>query len=352
MTGFEYFRSASSTLRPVFNESETTYPQAHRGSVTIVDSGSGSPKKGRVRIDMTDNAAANDAVKYLGGQATAMLQTPRDVDNELFLDMLIEHIPGYYNSGNDYTYEGVAVRPLQQAQTVNVPAPPFTARGAYYDGVDDRLTSTAIVSSGPSGLMSLWLKAGTVSWTQLLRLVQLRDSGNTKLELRTTGTGLQIAVTLNNGTNISNAFLAGANDTTMVVGQWYHVLISWNSTSVIVYVNDVNSITVATGDDFHTGTLNQHGVGSQSSTASPWIGDLAHVWISTTQTLDITQAANRAKFVVAGVPQDLGANGELVTGIAPEFYFDGDGPGWNNVGTAGAFTAAGALEASSTTPSY
>tara|TARA_Y100000034_G_scaffold26108_1_gene31173 strand:- start:449 stop:2671 length:2223 start_codon:yes stop_codon:yes gene_type:complete len=352
VTGFEYFRSASSTLRPVFNESETTYPQAHRGAITITDSGSGSPKKGRVRIDMADDAVANDAVKYLGGQATAMLQTPRDVDNELFLDMLVEHIPGYYNSSNAYTYEGVAVRPLQQAQTVNVPAPPFAVRGAYYDGTNDALTSTSVVPSGPSGLMSLWLKNGAVSWSQLIRLVQMRVSGDIKLDLKTTGIGLELTVQLSDGSSVRPPFRAGTNNTNMVVGQWYHVLIAWNSTNVTIYVNDVQSVVTATGLGAFTGNLNQLGVGSASSTGSKWTGDLAHVWISTTQTLDITQSANRQKFVVAGSPQDLGANGELVTGTAPEFYFDGDGAGWNNVGTAGSFNVTGELEASDSIPGY
>lgn len=352
VTGFELFRSASSVRRPIYLETETTYPQAHRGSVTIVDSGSGSPKKGRVRIDMTDDAVFGDSVSYLRGQATAMLQTPRDVDNKLFLDMLIEHIPGYYNASNNYSYEGVAVRPLQSDIAVNVPAPPFTARGAYYDGSNDALTATHSVASGPQGMMSLWLKNDAASWAQLIQLVQMRVSGDTKLELRTTGIGLQITVQLADTSSASQSFRAGTNNTNMVIGQWYHVLIAWNSTSVICYVNDVQSITVATGQDAFTGNLNQQGVGSASTTGSKWHGDLAHVWISTTQWLDITQQSNREKFNIAGEPQDLGPNGQTPTGTAPEFYFDGDGAGWNNVGTAGAFTVAGELTASSDAPEY
>ena len=352
VTGFEYFRSASSSLRPVFNESETSYPQAHRGAITITDSGSGNPKKGRVRIDMTDNAASNDSIKYLGGQATAMLQTPRDVDNELFLDMLIEHVPGYYNSGNDYTYEGVAVRPLQQAQTVNVPAPPFAARGAYYDGTNDALTATHSVPTGPRGMMSLWLKNDAASWTQLIQILQMRVSGDVKLEVKTTGTGLQINLQLADSSSPIQTFRAGNNDTNMVVGQWYHVLIAWDSTSAIIYVNDTHSVTMATGQDAFTGNLNQQGVGSASSTGSKWHGDLAHVWISTTQWLDITQQSNREKFSIAGEPKDLGPNGQTPTGTAPEFYFDGDGAGWNNLGTAGSFNLTGELAVSADSPSH
>lgn len=352
VTGFELYRSASGSRRPVFSESETSYPQPHRGAVTIIDSGSGSPKKGRVRIDMTDVAEFGDSVSYLRGQASAALLLPRDTDNKLFLDMLIEHIPGYYNSSNDYTYEGVAVKPLQSDIAVNVPAEPYSARGAYYDGSNDALTATHSVPTGPRGMMSLWFKNDAASWTQLTELVQMRVSGDIKLDLKTTGIGLQFTVQLSDGSSVSPPFRAGTNNTNMVVGQWYHVLIAWNSTNVTIYVNDVQSVVTATGLDAFTGNLNQQGVGSASSTGSKWTGDLAHVWISTTQTLDITQSANRQKFVIAGAPQDLGANGELVTGTAPEFYFDGEGAGWNNLGTAGAFNITGELTASDSVPGY
>ena len=63
-------------------------------------------------------------------------------------------------------------------------------------------------------------------------------------------------------------------------------------------------------------------------------------------------AATQDKFVIDGVPQNLGPNGELVTGSAPEIYCDGDGAGWNNRGTAGALTVTGELTASATAPGY
>ena len=350
--GFEVFRSSNSTRAPVMQEIETSYLINKRGRAVIVDNGSGNPKTGVVRIIPETPFEFGDSISYLRGQATAMLQTPRDVDSKLFLDMLIEHVPGYYNSSNDYSYEGVAVRPLQSDIAVNVPAPPFTARGAYYDGTNDALTATHSVPTGPRGMMSLLLKNDAASWTQLIQILQMRVSGDVKLEVKTTGTGLQINLQLADSSSPIQTFRAGNNDTNMVVGQWYHVLIAWDSTSVIIYVNDTHSVTMATGQDAFTGNLNQQGVGSASSTGSKWHGDLAHVWISTTQWLDITQQENRNKFVMNGAPQDLGPNGELVTGTAPEFYFDGDGAGWNNLGTAGSFNVTGELEASDSIPGY
>jgi hypothetical protein len=38
---------------------------------------------------------------------------------------------------------------------------------------------------------------------------------------------------------------------------------------------------------------------------------------------------------------DLGANGQLPTGTAPEWYYDGDAPAWANQGSAGSITLDG-----------
>ncbi len=98
--------------------------------------------------------------------------------------------------------------------------------------------------------------------------------------------------------------------------------------------------------------LTQWGVGITGGGVNPWLGDMGHLWLSVNQTLDLSVQANREKFALGGAPVNLGGNGQLPTGVAPEWYYDGDAPAWANQGTAGNVTLTGALTPSSTPPSY
>ena len=51
----------------------------------------------------------------------------------------------------------------------------------------------------------------------------------------------------------------------------------------------------------------------------------------------IQKDIEREKFILAGAPVDLGVNGEVPTGSAPEIYIDG-GASANNTGTLGSLT--------------
>lgn len=352
VTGFEVFRTSQASRRPVFNTSETTYNQAFRGTVTIVDSGSGSPRKGKVRITPEIPYDFGDSVSYLRGQASALLQEDRDVPNKLFLDMLIEHIPTLYDASATYPYEGVAVRPLQSDILMPVTPPSFTARGAYFDGVNDGLINNAMsVANGGQGLISFWFKNDDSAWNQLKYIAQMRFGSTIGVNLRTASSGRLEFVIYSSGTAESKVFYADTSNTPMVIGQWYHVMISYETGSVVVYVNGSLALNTTTATVF-TDTITQAAVSSEVVLRNQFTGDIAHFWFSTTQTLDIAQSANRDLFVNAGNPVDLGADGSTPTGTAPEFYFDGDGNAWNNIGTAGSLTLSGAIEASDTTPSY
>ena len=120
--GFEIRRAADSDAqrRPVFKPSETSYPAAYRGTVTIVDAGSGTvpSRQGRVRIVPDTPFATGDRIEFLRGEANGALLEPRDTNARLFLDMLIEHVPAFYDAGTLYPYQGVPVRPQPAVQTL------------------------------------------------------------------------------------------------------------------------------------------------------------------------------------------------------------------------------------------
>lgn len=84
--------------------------------------------------------------------------------------------------------------------------------------------------------------------------------------------------------------------------------------------------------------------------------DVAEVYFAPGQFLDLTVEANVRKFIDAkGYPVDLGANGELPTGIVPALYLSAQ-PGnevtsfIDNKGTGGDFAVAGTLVAAVSSP--
>src|SRR5690606_4764502 len=132
VTGVEILRAANGNRRPVFKTSETGRAEITRGTVAIVDAGSGNPRRGKVRITPSQPFVYGDALSYLRGQATAVLQRPRD--EGLYPWFLVEHIPALYDEGAPYPFEGVAVRPYQDDMPVPLPAPSCTGRSAAFNG--------------------------------------------------------------------------------------------------------------------------------------------------------------------------------------------------------------------------
>lgn len=355
VTGVELNR-AGVGRRPVYKTSEVGYPQAFRGTVTVVDAGSGTPRRGRVRITPQTPFAFGDTLSYLRGQATASLLEPRDFN--LYPWFLLEHIPAWYNPTATYPFEGIAVKPLQSDLAINVPPPAFVARGAFFDGTDAYAATSGVSVVGTNqGAFSLWFKNSDATWNAVAgrRIFTIRTGSTETLTFNVTSSG-RLAMRLNNNTATDSVNLWAALPTTpMVIGTWYNVQASWNPTNgLVVYVNDVQVLTLAYSTlDMNGLTITQFGLGANSTGINQFLGDLAHVWISTSQYIDFAQTANRRLFVDAnGDPVNLGGNGQLPTGTAPEWYYDGAAPAWQNQGTAGNVTLTGALTASSTIPSY
>lgn len=350
VTGIEITRSGGAR-RPVYKTTETSYPIAHRGTVTIQDTGSGTPRRGRVRVTPEQAFGFGDSLSYLRGQATAILQEPRDSDNKLMLDHLIEHIPALYDAGALYPFEGVAVRPYQQDVTVTVPAPAFTARSAQFDG-STRYSSTSVsVAAGQNGLISCWFRNEAASWASGPRLLHARVGSSTRLEVNAGSAGqMQVQLHADGASNIKTFRTAGAVN--FAINTWYHLLIGWTGTNTFqIYVNGSEITSGAIGSMTMAGSnITQVSFGSALAT-SMWTGDIGHLWCSVNQTLDLSVQANREKFALAGAPVNLGSDGSLPTGTAPEWYYDGIAPAWSNQGTAGNIPLTGALT-SGGAPSY
>src|SRR5688500_16582817 len=100
-------------------------------------------------------------------------------------------------------------------------------------------------------------------------------------------------------------------------------------------------------------TYSNHGIGAYPVGFSNKLGgDLSDFWYDPGTYIDLSIAANRAKFFEGGKPVYLGDNGSLPTGAAPEIYLTGNTTAWHtNKGTGGGFTENGELGESSSNPS-
>ena len=344
-TGIEIGR-AGGARRPVFRTSETTYDVNYRGTVTITDAGSGSPRKGKVRVTPTTPFGYNDTLSYLRGQATGMLQNPRDAANKLFLDHLIEHVPSLYDASALYPLGGIAVKPFQEDATVLVPAPGFTPRSAYFDRTDYFSQKTGLaVPTGANGMFSMWYRSDDTSWHATSQSMLTFVVGTTDVLALYTASSGRVTVRLNNDTATDTKAFEANGGALHTVGTWYHIVCAWTATGATIYINDALVATFTYASlDMAGANITRVAIGAKEGGPFPWKGDLAHVYVNLNQTLDLSVVGNRRKFISAGGSAvDLGGNGSVVTGTIPEFYFDGVAPSWGNQGSVGAITLVGAL---------
>jgi len=138
---------------------------------------------------------------------------------------------------------------------------------------------------------------------------------------------------------------------------WHLVLASWDleagrSELYIDGVADLNLQTLV--NDVIDYTKDNWIVGNNAGLALPMIGDLAQLYLNVAETLDLTIAGNRAKFITLdGFPVDLGSDGSFPTGNPPLLLLQNDHTTvLTNSGTGGDFlTEVGDVTEAATTPS-
>ena len=112
VTGFEMTRVATGLRRPIWR-TDAGRAAEETGTVVIHDTGQGTPRRGIVRITPSQPFQSGDGVSYLRGAAHAILLRPRDIDNELYYDMLKEHDARYHDPTATYPFSGHTVPPYQ-----------------------------------------------------------------------------------------------------------------------------------------------------------------------------------------------------------------------------------------------
>ncbi len=344
VTGFELARTGGT--RPVFKTTETAYPAQFRGTVTISDPGSGSPRRGRARIVPEQPFVYGDEFGgYLKGQATAVLSDPRDVANQLYKDMLVEHIPAFYDPAALYPFEGIAVKPYQANIPVPLPVPAFTPKSAGFNGTTSRLSSTTLSVPAANELVAAgWLYMPV--WGSAQSLLQTRIGTGINLNILTSSGGrLQVV--------LSGVATFATPTSTFQAGRWHHFALSVRGGSSPRYQLCVDGGAPIGGTPVPTDvTLTMNGqnitrVGLGYNLSSGYFpGSLGHWLLDLQASVDLADPTVRAKFFNGKVPADLGANGELLLGRAPQFYLSG-GAGMTNFGTGGALTPVDLAEGAS-----
>jgi hypothetical protein len=256
------------------------------------------------------------------------------------------------------TYRAIAGVLASGELTVS-PPPAFTARAAAFDGSTYYAQSGQSVAATNVGICSFWFRNRTATWNTptATDLFQFRLGGTTAFSIITASSG-RLTFRINQDGTGSDIFLPPSS--TFALNTWYHVLWAWDwaNSRFQLYVNNVAQTTTgysfagATKFDQSGDNFTNIGIGAESNGVSPWIGDIGHLLIDFQNTLDISNSANREKFVLSGNPVDLGTDGSTPLGLQPQYYYDGDGASWNNKGTAGNITLTGTLTAASGTPGF
>jgi hypothetical protein len=355
VTGFEVARGWR--RRPVFKTSDTTSLTRFRGTVTISDTGSGTPRRGRVRLTPTEPFEFGDSLSYTRGDGTTMLQWSRDAD--LYPYYLLETIPSLRDTSATYPFPGVAVKPFQADLFIPRAAPDFVPRGINLPGSTYFYTETTFVEGSNRGLMSFWFRHTGPTWVSSpsRQLFELRTlSGSAVFGAVTTGSNRITFRIFQTGVGVVG-FAVPVN--TFQPDIWYHVLWAWDwDTAPKRFQIAVNGALLNTSSYTFTGTgfalsdMARFSLGATGGQSNSFIGDFGHFWLDFQNSLDISIQANREKFILAGQPVDLGPYGELPVGVRPQFYFHGNANNerWTNLGTIGSIPLIGTASNSSTHP--
>lgn len=257
-------------------------------------------------------------------------------------------------------------RPLASKPDTPPGPPAYVARGVKFP------TGAYLFSSGgASGVNSLsvfsfasWLRvstAPTVNGQFMTPLCMANNLGRgAKLDfIYNTTPGFTFAPALVTSSATTRSYSASV--LSMLDGNWHHVMFSASlpggtqGTDVFLYVDD-QPVTITPAGSVLTQYLDNTdrtlGRNNHPSVLREWLGDIADMWVSTSQFLNFGDVAVRRKFITADLrPVDLGDDGTLPTGTQPRIFMRGPAADvGNNRGTLLDWTVNGSPVDSSTNP--
>jgi hypothetical protein len=373
VTGMEIERIGSGLpKRPIYRTTETldengaAIDDRFKGAVVIQDTGSGSPRRGRIRITPTVPFANGDKVLPLwltnnSPYPQTYLPTFADPDpvkqakfraaaTKSWLDFPVERVPVLEDPAAFYKFPGVPVRPWAAEQVVSgVAAAPFAfAPRSVVTGAGNTLFKSPLpttVFAGDEGMLSIWFRLAGAWPGGTTSLFQMRNGGGVVIAGLTTASSGRLQ------SNMTGSGVVSPGTGAFAANLWQHAMLSWKTGPggwAQYCVNGGNPINGtapvdSTGLRIKVDGISRAGVGGSTTGTGAWSGEIGHFYLNLTQALDLRLQANREKFILSGAPVSLGQNGERPTGSLPIFYFDGDAPAWNNQGSGPGLTASGTL---------
>jgi hypothetical protein len=245
----------------------------------------------------------------------------------------------------------------------------YTTTAVSFDGTNDYMTGTSNTDltgsvDGKKGIVSFWFNMkGNDGAYQIL----FEPSSQQGLGIQRTNGSKWEVTAYTSGLGFASDQVTSSSYNTSTNTGWHHLLASWNTTSGVathaLYVDDASNRgaqTLNTDAIADYATANTIGIGARVGPSLLCFLDIADFYINYDEYLDITDSANRRKFITAGLkPVDLGLTGSAPTGTAPIGLFRASPAhgevvtDWHkNKGTGGdIFTLTGTLSAAASNPS-
>lgn len=221
----------------------------------------------------------------------------------------------------------------------------FQAKAVTLDGSTNYLSRSDFTgnANGKSGIFSCWLNfnggngVNQKIWYSQNGYVEIKKDTDNKIYILAYHPSSGIAVQL-----ISTSTFTDATG-------WIHVLASWDlaNTTAHLYINGVDDAGTVTANNLDIDyTQTNHVVGAFTGGSSNFLNaDIAELYFNFSEYLDISDSANRQKFISAnGKPVDFGDDGSEPTGSQPIVYLtarDGAAFFGDNYGDGGNFTRFG-----------
>jgi len=208
---------------------------------------------------------------------------------------------------------------------------------AFAGGANDYLTRGAAITGATDsklGLLSFWIKMGATTDNNDYNIMSSGPDigGHISFGIsRSGGLGNAIRILGRNTIGDIRVDLRSLSGTVAEASGWVHVLCSWdtsNSANKYLYINNTASLSVG---DFITDAIVDFSEPSQwyfpagNGGGGPLKGSICEFYFTTPASFfDISNSANRAKFISGGKPVNLGADGSTPTGTQPLIYFHND----------------------------
>jgi len=206
----------------------------------------------------------------------------------------------------------------------------------YFNGIDEAARrNTALVGGGDTKLvtMSVWFRSsGNDGSSRRIFDHQFRQS------MRMTPAGSLQSIMANAANTTIAQFDTAGNWSDSLFHHWILSIDVAGGVSLVYVDGEVRPPPVVALDDFIEFGRSSSNIASSPSLTDPFEGCIGELYINTEVAIDLSDPTELARFISPGrLPVDLGANGEIPTGVSPIIYSKNGGRDGINLGTGGNF---------------